>query len=237
MPRNAMKPIWAALLGVLLCHCIFDDRTAGTSTTITNPAPVHGAAIFLDGKPAKGAVVQLRSGDIELDSSGTPRARLVVEGAVDDTGGFSLKMPERLKEYFLVFIQVPPPGDPTPAESVEVQVHPWPDGLPHTGYMGTFRLNKPGSLTGRIDFGDTSADSTRWIGARGTTLFTKVAKDGSFRIDRLAPGRHFLSLVTVPAKSSSPGGTPAFGLRKFAGADSVEAGKVKDMGVLPNPDS
>lgn len=233
---QAAAPALAALGALLLCHCLFDERTAGTSTSVTNPT-VYGAAIFLGGKPAQGATVHLRSAEYELAPDGTPRAVSAVSATVDDTGGFNMKMPMMLREYWLVFSQNTAVGDTTAADSLEVQVHPWPDGLPRNGYMGTIRLNKPGSLTGRVAFGDSSGDSTRWIGARGTTVFSKVAADGSFRLDRLAPGWHQLSLVTVPVKAPLPTDPRPFSTRKIVGADSVVAGKVRDMGVLSDPES
>jgi hypothetical protein len=231
----AAAPALAALSALLLCQCLFDERTAGTSTSVTNPT-VYGAAILLDGKPAAGAVVHLRGGEIELSPDGVPRAKSFAMDTVDDTGGWSLPMPaKRLEEYWLVFDQSP--GDPLPSDTLELQVHPWPDGLPHNGYTGTFRLNKPGSLMGRVSFGDTSGDSTRWIGARGTTVFSRLSADGSFRLDRLAPGRHQLSLVTVPVKAALPTDPRPFAVRKLVGSDSVAAGEVRDMGTLFDPES
>lgn len=223
---------------LVLAGCLFDERTAGTSTTITNPSPtVYGSAIFLNGVPATGARVHLRSTECEVAPSGAPYARLAASAVVDDTGGFSMPMPIMLKEYYLILEEVPGAGDPTPPDSAEVQLRRLPDGLPRNGHMGTFRLDIPGSLGGTVAFGDTSGDSTRWIGARGTDNFTPVAKDGSFVLRRLAPGLQHLVLVTVPV--SAPGAYLPRALKviDMVGSVEVKSGGIVDVGRLTRNDS
>lgn len=225
-----------ALLGFALVHCIFDDRTAGTSTTITNP--LTGVAILLDGKPAAGARVHLRTAEYELTPAGAPFAKVAASTTVDDTGGFTLPMPSlRLREHYLAFQQVPKAGDTLPVDSIEVQLRRWPDGMPHSGLMGSFRLGKPGGLSGLLASGDTTGDSTRWIGDRGTDNFTTVAKDGAFKLAGMAPGLHHLVVITVPVAAPLPASPLKFSVRDFVAADTVKSGEVKDVGKVVFNDS
>lgn len=228
--------LWAfALLG--LTRCIFDDRTAGTSTTITNPSPtVFGAAILRNGLPAKGARVELRAVEYELGPGGAPRSKVVSSGTVDDTGGFSLPMPPLMKEHYLEFTEVPGAGVDLPEDSVELQLRRWPDGLPRSGHLATFRLALPGGVAGRFGSLDTTVDSTRWVGVRGTGNFSKVAKNGSFFLARIAPGTHHLVLIANGVTDSVPGAKPGR-VRDFVATFTVEAGKTTDAGVVFFPDS
>lgn len=220
-----------ALSSLVLVHCIFDDRTAGTSTTVTNP--LTGVAIMLDGRPAAGARVHLRTTEYELTSEGAPSAKVASSTVVDDTGGFTLPMPPvRLREHYLVFRQSPKAGDSLPVDSIEVQLRRWPDGMPHTGLMGSFRLGKPGGMSGVLASGDTTGDSTRWIGDRGTDNFTVVARDGAFKLTGMAPGLHHLVVITVPVAEPLPTEPLKFVVKDFVAADSVKSGVVKDIGKV-----
>ena len=227
-----------ALLGLILVHCILDDRTAGTSTTITNPAPILGVAILLDGRPAAGARVHLRIAEYDLNPAGAPFAKITSSTTVDDTGGFTLPMPAmRLREHYLTFLQIPKAGDTLPVDSIEVQLRRWPDGMPHNGLVGSFRLGKPGGMSGQLASGDTTGDSTRWIGDRGTDNFITVAKDGAFKLTGMAPGLHHLVVITVPVAAPLPEAPLKFVVKDFVAADSVKSGEVKDLGKIIFNDS
>jgi hypothetical protein len=183
-------------------HCVFDDRQAGTSTTVTNPAiakTVSGEVILWDGKPAAGAEISLRLPAIQISNAGVPFCKLVAFTVADDSGRFTVPM-VFMKDVYMEIRQVKGKIG-LPRDSQEVHLRRWPNGLPLDGKMGTFRVEAPGSLAGNVDTVKLLPNTHRWIGVRGTENFAQVPGTTPFLLTGVSTGIRELMVVAVPDTS------------------------------------
>jgi hypothetical protein len=195
-------PRFAWVFCLLLMHCILDDRQAGTSTSVTNPAiakTVSGEVILWNGKPAAGAEISLRLPAIQISNSGIPFCKLVAFTIADDSGRFTVPM-VFMKDVYMEIREV---GSKLglPRDSQQVHLRRWPNGLPLDGKMGTFRVEAPGSLTGNVDTVKLLPNTQRWIGVRGTENFAKIPGVTPFLLTGVSTGTRELMVVTVPDTS------------------------------------
>lgn len=215
----------ACLLSLACLHCVFDDRHAGTSTTVTNPVvakTVTGEAILLDGTPAAGAEVSLRLPIVLVSQSGVPASKLVAQTVADDSGRFTLPMVFQ-QDVYMEIRESPAGAKSRNPDSQQVHLRRWPDGLPVGGKMGTFRMETPGSLTGSIATPDSTPGTSRWIGVRGTDNFKSAIGKAAFRLSAVPTGLRELEVVRVSDTAMSPTDTT----RANMVSDSVSKAEVK----------
>ncbi|MDB5105683.1 MAG: hypothetical protein JWP91_3372 [Fibrobacteres bacterium] len=224
-PRLSRFPGLFAILCFLLANCIMDGRQAGTSTSVTNPAAlVTGFAILKDGSPAAGARVSLRKPIIDVSSAGVPTSRQVGYAVADAAGKFTVPL-VYLDDVYMEIRESPDQRRGVPADSQELHLRRWPNGLPHDGKMGTFRLQPPGDLIAHIDTIQFVAgpSARRWVGVRGTDNFIAAPDKNPFTLKGVSAGHRELVLVMVPDTAD----WAAHPERKPAVLDSIVQGEVK----------
>lgn len=216
---HKIRVLCASLLAFALVHCIFDERRAGTSTSVTNPVGmVTGFAILQDGAPAAFARVRVRVPAIRVED-GMPAALTVSDTLADSAGMFTVPL-VFMKDAYIQIDEDPAQRPGRPADSLEVNLRRWPNGLSLDGKMGTFRLQAAGDVSGHIETPDTSSGYRRWIGVRGTDKFVEAPAKDPFLIKGVPEGHRELVIVTVPDTLLHPGKVPLV-------ADSVVQGEVK----------
>jgi hypothetical protein len=231
-PRALRTPwFFLGLLSFLLPQCIFDDRQAGTSTSVTNPAAVvTGFAILEDGSPAAGAEISLRKPIIQVSHEGVPASRQVGYAIADSAGRFSVPL-VFMEDVYMEIRESRTSPRGVPRDSLQAHLRRWPNGLPHDGKMGTFRLNPPGTLTGRLETPHGDSLALRWVGVRGTDNFTKAPDRNPFRLSGVSSGQRELVVVSVPDTgvwAGDPARKPV--VHDFAAQDTVKSGGVTDLG-------
>lgn len=225
--RKSFLPFLLAL--PLLTQCLFDNRQAGTSTSVTNPVGlITGFAILKDGTPAAGARVRLRLPAVEAPG-GTPRAALFSDTVADSTGKFTVPL-VYMKDAYLEIREAPGQRPGRPADSLEIQLRRWPNGLPHDGKMGTLRLAPPGEISGRLETPAPEGPYHRWVGVRGSDIFVEAQGKDPFVLKGVGEGRRELMVVAVPDSAALPGRAPVV-------ADSVveavvQSGRNSDFGAI-----
>jgi hypothetical protein len=229
--RLLPSPFW--LLFLIFAQCILDDRHAGTSTSVTNPAAlVTGFAILDDGTLAAGARVTLRRPIIEVSNDGTPSSREVAYAIADSLGKFTIPA-EFLVDVYMEIREAPGTSRGLPPDSQEVCLRRWDHGMPFDGKMGTFRLEAQGTLTGHIETPETSSTVHRWVGVRGTDNFIPAPDRNPFRLGGVPAGRRDLVIVTVPDTSvwaANP--DRVFVVADSVAADTVKPGRNTDFGSV-----
>lgn len=189
---------------------------------------VTGFAILKDGTPAAGARVRLRLPGIVL-TGGKPEAGLFSDTTADSTGRFTVPL-IFMKDAYLEIREAPGQRPGRPADSLEVQLRRWPNGLPHDGKMGTLRLAPPGDITVRLGAPILDSSYTRWVGVRGSELFVAAQGAGPFLIKGVAEGRRELMLVAVPDTAVLPGRKPD--VSDSVVEASVKSGSNADFGTI-----
>ncbi|GEM_PF-4077833 len=226
LPRLPPLPrisAFAWLLCLPFAHCILDDRHAGTSTSVTNPAAlVTGFAILEDGTPAAYARVTLRKPIVEVSHAGVPASLEVGFAIADSAGKFTVQL-VFLDDVYMEIREAPGSVRGPSPDSQQVHLRRWPNGLPLDGKMGTFRLQPTGAILGHIETEDTASTYHRWVGVRGTDNFVPAPGKNLFRLNGVPAGHRELMVVTVPDTTiwvKEPE-------RKFLVADSVVQDEVK----------
>ena len=209
--------------------CIFDNRHAGTSTSVTNPVGmVTGFAILRDGTPAAGARVIIRVPTVSVDSAGAPECMLMSDTVADSAGRYTVPL-VYLKDAYMEIREAPGQRPGRPADSLEILLRRWPNGLPHDGKMGTFRLATAGDVTGRFPQADTAKTAKRWIGVRGTANFIKEPNTSPFLLKGVPAGVRELMEVEVPDAGGA--GRPA-AVKDTIGLGVVHSGVSADFGPI-----
>jgi hypothetical protein len=230
--QRYLRPFCFVLLQLLLTHCLFDDRHAGTSTSVTNPqAFVTGFAILENGAPAAGADITLRKPIIEYSSAGAPKSRFVAHATADSAGKFTVPL-VFMEDVYMEIRQAPPAGVVSP-ESLEIHLRRWPNGLPLDGKMGTFRLQPPGSLTGRLASDNADPKLLRWVGVRGTDNFKQAPDGNPFKLTAVPAGQRELVVVAAPdsAAWAADPGLPAT-VRDTIASGEVKPDRAADFGPI-----
>lgn len=225
--RKAILPLLFIL--PLLTQCLFDNRQAGTSTSVTNPVGmITGFAILKDGTPAAGARVRMRLPALDVNG-GTPRAALFSDTIADSAGKFTVPL-VYMKDAYLEIREAPGQRPGRPADSLEIQLRRWPNGLPHDGKMGTLRLAPPGEITGRLLNPDPEAGYRRWVGVRGSDNFVQAQGTDPFTLKGVGEGRRELMVVAVPDSAVLPGRKPV--VSDSVVEAEVKSGRSSDFGAI-----
>ncbi len=215
------------LVSFLLINCITDNRTAGTSTTVTNPPTVTGMVILAEGKPAAHAEIALRTRQVIFSDQGIPASKLIASTITDDSGKFTF--PSIADHDIYMEIKQNPTALPIASkDSLQVFLRGWIDGLPLKGQLGTFRLANPGTMAGQFLPDSLFSDSARWVGIRGTANFAAM-KNNRFKLRGICPGIPNITLV----KPRDPTDTSHIArITGYVVTDSVQAGKDIDFGTV-----
>ena len=196
---------------------------------MTNPVGmVTGFAILKDGTPAAGARIIVRVPVIQVDSVGAPLSMLMSDTVADSAGRYTVPL-VFLKDAYMEIREAPGQRPGRSADSLELLLRRWPNGLPLDGKMGTFRLAPPGAVAGHFPNADTNTTAQRWIGIRGTANFVKGPTASPFLLKGVAEGVREVVEVEVP-DAAGPVRKPF--VKDTIGLGNVKSGLTAEFGPI-----
>lgn len=195
---------FGATLPAGLSGCLFGTSTDTENTVVS----LSGTILLSDGRPAGGAVLSARTGEVRISPEGIPSWTLLAADTADAEGKFAFNLAEERE----LFLEIRERGDSPRKEYPEVLFARI--ARARAGDLDTFRLAPSGSVVGRLARPSGPLPDSLWIGVLGTSVLARAGTPDdsggvAFRLDGLPPGSWPLEVVPAMPDTALPGDPPA----------------------------